>query len=162
MEKRVNKGDGPSTEVPFTLVEQSVEQAVVPSMNLGPRPLLSCGSTCLGALSLPSCIAYSNAQPFFFLFFFLSFFLGLQVHRMEIPRLGVESKLQLPAYATAMETPDPSCVCDLHHSSWQCRILNPLIEARDRTCILMGTSWVHNPLSHSGNYRTAFRTDHKP
>ena len=28
--------------------------------------------------------------------------------------------------ATATATPDPSRICDLHHSSWQCWILNPL------------------------------------
>ena len=33
--------------------------------------------------------------------------------------------------------PDPSHVCDLHHSSQQHRILNPLCEARDRTRNLM-------------------------
>ena len=43
----------------------------------------------------------------------------------------VDFELQLPAYTTATATPDPGCVCDLHHSSWQCQILNPLIEARD-------------------------------
>ena len=26
------------------------------------------------------------------------------------------------------------CICNLHDSSWQCQILNPLSEARDRTC----------------------------
>ena len=31
----------------------------------------------------------------------------------------------------------------LHHSSWQCRILNPLSEARDGTQVLMDTNWVH-------------------
>ena len=30
----------------------------------------------------------------------------------------------------------------LHHSSWQHRIPDPLIEARDGTHILMVTSWV--------------------
>ena len=35
----------------------------------------------------------------------------------------------------------------LHHSSWQCQIFNPLSEARDQTCILMGTSRVCNPPS---------------
>ena len=38
-------------------------------------------------------------------------------------------ELLLPARATASR--DPSCVCDLHHGSWQLGILNPLIEARD-------------------------------
>ena len=32
---------------------------------------------------------------------------------MEVPRLGVESELQLPAYATATATQNPSHVCDL-------------------------------------------------
>ena len=41
----------------------------------------------------------------------------------------------VPFYTTA--TSDPSCVCDLHHSSQQSRILNPLSEAKNRTCNLM-------------------------
>ena len=56
---------------------------------------------------------------------------------MEVPRLGVESEPEPPAYATATAMPDPSHICDLHHSSWQYRILNPLSEARDRTRILV-------------------------
>ena len=52
---------------------------------------------------------------------------------MEVPRLEVESELQLPAYATATETPDLSHVCNLHHSSQQHQILNPLNGARDQT-----------------------------
>ena len=50
---------------------------------------------------------------------------------MEVPRLGVESELQLPAYTTATATPDVSSVCKLHRNLWQHQILNPLIEARD-------------------------------
>ena len=46
---------------------------------------------------------------------------------------GVEVELQLLAYTTATVTPDLSRIWDLHHSSWQCRILNPLSGARDRT-----------------------------
>ena len=57
----------------------------------------------------------------------------LHLQHMEIPRLGVESELPLPAYATATATQDPSHVCDLYHSSRQCQILNPLSEARGRT-----------------------------
>ena len=45
---------------------------------------------------------------------------------MEIPRLGTELELQLPAYPAATETQDPSRVCDLHHSSQQHGIPNPL------------------------------------
>ena len=56
---------------------------------------------------------------------------------MEVRRLGVESELQLRAYTTAIAKQDLSCICDLHHSSWQCQILNPLIKARDGTQNLM-------------------------
>ena len=62
---------------------------------------------------------------------------------METPRLGVELELQLLAYITATATQDPRHIFDLHHSSWQGWNLNPLIEARDGTCILMDISWVH-------------------
>ena len=55
------------------------------------------------------------------------------------------------AYATATAMQDLSCVLDLHHSSRQCQILNLLSEAGDRTSILMDTSWVCNPMSHSRN-----------
>jgi len=62
---------------------------------------------------------------------FLFCFLGLNPWHMEVPRLGVESKLQLLVYTTATATQDLSRICDLHHSSQQHRILNPLSEARD-------------------------------
>ena len=38
--------------------------------------------------------------------------------------------------------PDVRHVCDLRNSSRQCQILNPLSEARGRTCILMDTSQI--------------------
>ena len=69
--------------------------------------------------------------PFFFLIekkIFFSFY-GHTCGIVEVLRLEVELKLQLLANATA--TLDPSHICDLHHSLWQCRILNPLNEARD-------------------------------
>ena len=67
-------------------------------------------------------------------------FLGPHLWHMEIPRLRVELELQLPAYTTDTAMRDPSC--DLHHSSWQHQILNPLSKARDQTCIFMNTSQV--------------------
>ena len=48
-------------------------------------------------------------------------------------------------------TRDPSRVCDLHHSSWQHRILNPVSKAREWTHILMDASRIRQPLSHDGN-----------
>ena len=68
--------------------------------------------------------------------FVCGFFWGgcfLHPWHMEIPRLGLKSELQLPAYPTATATQDMSHICDLHHSSQQSQILNPLSEARDRT-----------------------------
>ena len=41
------------------------------------------------------------------------FFLVPQLRHMEVPRLGVVLELQLPAYTTATETPDPSRICEL-------------------------------------------------
>ena len=42
----------------------------------------------------------------------------------------------LLAYTTATATWDPSRVCNLHHGSWQCQILNPLRPGIEPT-----TSW---------------------
>ena len=71
-----------------------------------------------------------------FLFFFFVF-LGPHPRHMEDPRLGIELELQLQAHTRAAATPDPSLVCDLHHSSRQCWILSPPIKARNGTCVLM-------------------------
>ena len=59
-------------------------------------------------------------------------YMWLYLH-MEVPRLGIKSYLQLPAYATA--TGSELCLQPMP----QLAILNPLSEARDRTCILMET-----------------------
>ena len=85
------------------------------------------------------------------MFYYLYTFLGLDSWHMEVPRLGVELELQLPASTTATAMLYLSCVFDLHHSSRQHRILNPLSEARDRTCVLMDASLGSLPLSHVGN-----------
>ena len=77
-------------------------------------------------------------------------FLGPHPQHQEVPRLGVESELQLPAYATATATWDLSRICVLHYSSPQHWIPNPLSEARDQTCIFMDTSQFQNPPSHGG------------
>ena len=76
------------------------------------------------------------------LYLFIYCFLGPNLWHMEVPRLGVKSELQLPAYTMAIATKDPSHICDLHHRSPQCQILNPLSEARDQNRILMDTRWV--------------------
>ena len=84
-------------------------------------------------------------------FTYLFFVSGLHLRHMKVPRLGVESKLQLWAYVTATATSDPSPICDLHCSSKQCQILNSLSEAGNWTHILLDTSRVLNLLNHNGN-----------
>ena len=78
-------------------------------------------------------------RSLYLLFFFLWLFQAAP-WPMEVPRLGVKSELYLPVYATATAMQDPSCICDLHWSSRQCRILNPMSEARDRTRVLKDTN----------------------
>ena len=75
---------------------------------------------------------------FFFFFFFFCLFCLFRPHArpMEVSRLGVESELQLSAYATA--TPDMSHVCDLHHSSSNTRSLT----YRVRSGIEPVSSWI--------------------
>ena len=59
---------------------------------------------------------------------------------MEVPRPGVKSELQLPASTTATATPELNHIYDLHHSSQQHQIPDPLSEAMDQTHFLMDTS----------------------
>ena len=73
---------------------------------------------------------------------FFFFFLGPHLLHMEVPRLGVESELRLPAYTTAIATWDPSGICDPHHSSWQCQILNLPSGFQDQTRILTDTGQI--------------------
>ena len=65
--------------------------------------------------------------------------LGPHLRHMEVPRLGVELELPPPAYTTATATPEQSRIRDLHDSTWQCWVRDPLNEARNRTCILRDT-----------------------
>ena len=55
----------------------------------------------------------------FFIIIIIVCFLGPHPRHMEVPRLGVESELQQPAYTTATAIRDPNHIHDLHHSSWQ-------------------------------------------
>ena len=72
----------------------------------------------------------SNFCVYVCVFFFFFFFLGLHLWFMEDLRLGVEMELQLPT-PQPQQRQIPSLACDQNHSSQQCRILNPLSEARD-------------------------------
>jgi len=59
---------------------------------------------------------------------------------------GSQARGPIRAVATSLRhataTPDLSCFFNLYHSSRQCRILDPLRLARDRTCVLMDASQI--------------------
>ena len=109
-------------------------------------------SLCLGSLANTQIIC-AVVHPSWFnlhdIFFF--FLLGPHLQHIEVPRLVVESELQLLVYATTTATWDPRCICSLYQSFRQCWIRNPVSEGRDRTRILVDTSQEWNPLSHRGN-----------
>ena len=88
------------------------------------------------------CLFWENVYSDLPVLLFFFFFLGPQLWHMEFPRLGGQIGTAAAGLATATATWDLSHVCDLHHSSWQHRILNPLSETRDWTCILMDPSQV--------------------
>ena len=88
-------------------------------------------------------------------------FLGPHLWQMKVSRLGVRLELQLLVYATAKAMLYLSHVCILHHSSWQCQILNPLSKARDQTQIPMDTVWVYNLLCHNLNSHIFICKDEK-
>ena len=85
-------------------------------------------------------LAVHTSQHHFFLVF-----LGPHLQLMQVPRLGVELKPQLPATATATAVPEPSHVCDPHRSLTHCA--RPGIEPiySQTLCLVL------NSLSHSRN-----------
>ena len=85
---------------------------------------------------------------------FFFFFLGPYPRHVEVPRLGVELELLLLAYARATARWDPSHICNLHHSSQQCQIFNPLSKAKDRTCNLMVPSQIRFHCARTGTAGT--------
>ena len=79
-------------------------------------------------------------QEFMYLFvYFCLSGTATTVYESSHARGGIVAAAASIHQAIAMH--DPRHVCDLHHSSRQCWI--PQIEARDRTHVLMNTSWVH-------------------
>ena len=65
---------------------------------------------------------------FFFFFFFL---FGTTPVAYGSSQSSGQTQAAAEAYTIATAVPDLSRICDLGHSLQQCRILNPLIKARD-------------------------------
>ena len=82
------------------------------------------------------------SSPFFFFFFFFFFFGVLPAACGSSQARGLtRATAASPYHCHSHARSKP--LCDLHRSSQQCQILNPLKEARDRTHVLMDTSWIH-------------------
>ena len=69
---------------------------------------------------------------------------------MEVPRLGIESELQLPAYTQPQQC-QIQATSATHATAPGNATLNPLSMARDPAHMLVDTSQVLNPLSHNRN-----------
>ena len=72
---------------------------------------------------------YEMYTNFFCLLLFKNtffFFQGCIQQHMEVHRLRSEWSYSCRPTPTTIAMPDLSHICDLHHSSWQCQILNPL------------------------------------
>ena len=74
--------------------------------------------------------------------FFFLFRAALVAYISSQTRGGIKAIAASLSTATSIATADLSCFCNLHHSSWQCWIVNPLSEVRDQICILRDTSLV--------------------
>ena len=96
-------------------------------------PFLTCGHDPLHA----SVCSLHKKLWILFIYCLFVCFLGPHLWHIEVPKLRIELELQLPAYTTATATLDLSCVCELHHSSWQRQIPNSSSKVRDWTHILM-------------------------
>ena len=81
----------------------------------------------------------NNSYAFFLIF------LGPHPWHMASPRLGVKSEQQPLACTRVTAARNLSRICNLHYSSRQRQILNPLSsEARDQTCVLMDASQIRS------------------
>ena len=71
------------------------------------------------------CFVFQSTSNSSILFLSLSlffFFLVFCLFRVApVAYGGSQAKMLLPVYTRATGMPDPSCVCDLHYSSWQYR-----------------------------------------
>jgi len=95
-------------------------------------------SPCPMTFSIHHLFPMPNTQPSALqvFLFFVFVFKGLTPVIWRFPGKGSNRS------CSCWPTPQPSQVCNLHHSSRQRWTLNPLNKARDQTCILMDPSQI--------------------
>ena len=85
-------------------------------------------------------------------FFFFSLFLWPHLWHMEIPRLGMGSELQLPAYITATASPQIQAASATYATVCvKAPSLTHWARLRIKPASLWTLCWVLNPLSHNRN-----------
>ena len=101
---------------------------------------------------------------FFFFFFFFGIFRATAYGNSQTRGwIGAAAASHSHSHSNV----GPSYVCHLHHSSWQCQILNPLSEARDyweRPEIKPTSSWIlvrFFTLSNDRNSKMEFFSEQK-
>ena len=91
----------------------------------------------MGTEVWPPSLAAASGNFFFFFFFFF--------WPAPVACGSSQARGQIGAVAASLHgvwDGDPIFICDLSRSLWQCWILNPLSEPRDRTWVLMDRSQV--------------------
>ena len=77
----------------------------------------------------------------FIYLFYLLFFLLLLCRTALVAYGGSQARSLIGVVAAGLHPShshaDPSCICNLHHNSQQCQILNPLSKARNQTLVLI-------------------------
>ena len=97
------------------------------------------------------CFVYKKIEKAEYRFFF---FFGL-FRATHVVYGSSQARGRIGATDTAMQ--DPSRVCDLNHSSQQCRILKALSEARDQTFVLMDASQIRFHCATTGTPEFQFK-----
>ena len=96
---------------------------------------LSMYTRCIFAVS---CLRSKHLRSFYFTILFIYLFL----HFRATPTAYGDPRLGAAGLCHSHSNAGSSFICNLHHSSRQHQILNPMSEARDQTHNLMVPTWI--------------------
>ena len=133
------------TSLPLFLVSTYLQHHLFSRCLLLAVPLTCHTQTHAGDLLYFLCLEYSSSRYLYCSIFFSGLFRAAPMkYGSSQARDPVEAVAASLDHSHSNAGSDPSCICNLHHSSRQHQILNPVIKARDRTRILTDTSWIHD------------------